>query len=215
MTEVFHALLWVDHFALWAIDSDVKIYTRTGDEGDTGLFGGKRVRKDHARVEAYGEVDELNSVVGLLRAEISALAKDGVNVDDVDAMLKHIQSELFDLGAELASVGGKGTAAPLLEKEAVVRLESHIDAFDLELEPLTTFVLPGGCIAAAVAHLARTTCRRGERRLVSLSEEVEIRPVVLRYVNRMSDFFFALARLLNARSGVPDVPWAPRDKADV
>lgn len=187
----------------------MKIYTKTGDEGETGLFGGGRVSKASPRVWAYGEVDELNSVLGLART---------TPIDEhVDATLARVQSELFDLGAELARTPGlaeKGRAdkglIPEIDEEAVVRLENAIDAAEAELAPLQNFVLPGGCLAAAHFHLARTVCRRAERRVVALESEDAPRAVVVRYLNRLSDLLFVLARLANHRAGVADVPWSRR-----
>lgn len=185
----------------------MKIYTRTGDTGETGLFGGARVSKADLRVEAYGEVDELNSFVGLART---------VRFDrDVDALLATIQSELFDVGAELAAVPGKETklAMPRIDDEAIAALERAIDRADEELPPLTTFVLPGGSLAASHLHLARCVCRRAERRVVALARESDVREVVIRYLNRLSDLLFTWARLANHRAQVPDVPWIGRAKA--
>lgn len=184
----------------------MKIYTKTGDRGTTGLFGGARVSKAAMRVEAYGCVDELNSVLGLARAESPPA--------DLDALLSIIQSELFDLGAELASVPGKDSALiPRLGEEAIGELERAIDAFENELAPLKTFILPGGARAAAALHFARTVCRRAERRVVALHDQEPIRDEVIRYLNRLSDFLFVAARLVNHRMSVADVPWIGRDRA--
>lgn len=185
----------------------MKIYTKTGDQGDTGLFGGGRVAKSSLRVEAYGEVDELNSVVGLARTEpIDAT---------VDALLARVQSTLFDLGAELATPATSKAALniPLLAEADVVELEHAIDRAETELAPLKTFVLPGGSRAAAHLHLGRTVCRRAERRLVALHQEEPVRAECIRYLNRLSDTLFVLARLANHRAGVADVPWEGRRKA--
>jgi len=179
----------------------MKIYTKTGDAGDTGLFGGARVSKACPRVEAYGEIDELNSVLGLALAEPFD--------DSVTALLTDVQSRLFDLGAELATAPDSKVALgiPLIGDEQVGALESAIDRAESELEPLKTFVLPGGSRAAAHLHLARTVCRRAERRLVALASEETVRPEAIRYVNRLSDALFVLARLANHRAGIADVPW--------
>lgn len=184
----------------------MKIYTKTGDDGTTGLFGGARVRKDDLRVRAYGAVDELNSVVGLAR-----LAPVG---DDVDGLLARIQSELFDLGAELATVPKRAEKLdlPTLDERAVRHMEDAIDRFETELPKLTSFVLPGGTPAAAHLHHARTVCRRAERELVALAAVDAVRDVPLHYLNRLSDLLFTLARLGNARAGVADVPWKGRDR---
>lgn len=183
----------------------MKIYTKTGDAGDTGLFGGTRVSKASQRVAAYGDVDELNSVLGLVRAH---------RIDDErDALLGAIQSELFDLGAELAARPGKEGAAPQIDDAEIERLERAIDRADGELEPLASFILPGGSMAAAHLHLARTVCRRAERSAVALASAEAVRPAVIRYLNRLSDLLFVLARLANARAGVTDVPWEGRKRA--
>lgn len=184
----------------------MKIYTKTGDRGDTGLFGGDRVSKASARVEAYGDVDELNSVLGLARAE--QLGVEGA--DRFDALLLAIQSRLFDLGAELANGRSKDLGIPLVDDADIEAMELAIDAAETELAPLKAFVLPGGTVLASRLHMARTVCRRAERRVVALASEVELRPETIRYLNRLSDLLFVLARLANARRGVPDVPWRGR-----
>jgi cob(I)alamin adenosyltransferase len=183
----------------------VKIYTKTGDAGDTGLFGGQRVSKASVRVEAYGVVDELNSVLGVVRSE-------GALDPERDALLGAIQSRLFDLGAELANPKGKDLGIPLVDDADVALLEGAIDAAEAELPPLRTFVLPGGARAASLLHVARTVCRRAERRLVALAEHEAgaVRPELIRYLNRLSDLLFVLARFANHRAGIPDVPWTGR-----
>ncbi|MCB9596945.1 MAG: cob(I)yrinic acid a,c-diamide adenosyltransferase [Sandaracinaceae bacterium] len=181
----------------------MKIYTKGGDAGETGLFGGTRISKASARVSAYGEVDELNSTLGVVRAT-------GVP-DDVDALLAGIQSELFGLGAELAARPGKKLGIAPVDDAQVEALEAAIDRAEEELEPLETFILPGGAMPAAQLHVARTVCRRAERAIVALGEG-EVRGEVLRYVNRLSDLLFVLARLVNHRVGVPDVPWKGRSE---
>lgn len=185
----------------------MKIYTKTGDRGETGLFGGDRVPKHHERVETYGEVDELNSVLGLARTESTG--------DDVDALLARIQSELFDLGAELATAPDKidRLLAPPIADAEITALEHAIDRADEELAPLSSFVLPGGTRAAALLHVGRCVCRRAERRAVALSSRESVRPEVVRYLNRLSDLLFTLARLANHRANVEDVPWVGRDRA--
>lgn len=180
----------------------MRIYTKTGDSGETGLYGGARIGKDSARVWVYGEVDELNSILGLARLH---------PIDDArDALLQQIQSSLFNLGAELAAKPGKDTGVPMIDEPDVARLEQAIDAAEAELTPLKTFVLPGGSAGAATLHVARTVCRRAERRAVSLMRNEELRPVVLVYLNRLSDLLFVLARLANHHADVPDVPWVGR-----
>lgn len=182
----------------------MKIYTKTGDAGQTGLFGGDRVSKASARVEAYGDVDELNSVLGIVRADLDLGTR-------FETLLEAIQSRLFDLGAELANERGKDLGIPLVDEDDVVAMEHAIDHAEDELAPLRTFVLPGGSRLAAHLHLARTVCRRAERRVVALAESgATVRPEVLRYLNRLSDLFFVLARLANHRAGIADVPWVGR-----
>jgi cob(I)alamin adenosyltransferase len=178
----------------------VKIYTRTGDSGETSLVGGRRVRKDDARVDAYGDVDELNAWIGF--ASASALA------DDLRSELAQIQRDLFALGAQLADPGerlpAKVTKA-IVSDDDVARLERAIDRFDTELPPLRKFILAGGAAGGAALHVARTVCRRAERRMVSLDPPVD--PVLLRYVNRLSDLLFVLARVANHRAGVAETEW--------
>jgi cob(I)alamin adenosyltransferase len=178
----------------------VKIYTRTGDGGDTSLFGGTRVRKDDPRVDAYGEVDELNAWLGFVRA---------ARLDaDLDEPLVHIQRDLFALGAQLAdpsdAVSARATKAALGDAD-VERLERLIDRLEEELPPLRKFILAGGTSAGAALHVARTVCRRAERRITALDPPVDAR--LLRYVNRLSDLLFVLARVVNHRGGVPETEW--------
>ena len=171
-----------------------RIYTRTGDGGTTGLADGSRVAKDAPRIEAIGAVDELNSAIGaLLAEELPAEAR---------ACLTGAQHDLFDLGGEL-SVPGHGIMTPA----QVTRLEQLLDRFNKELPPLKDFILPGGSRAASIAHVARTVCRRAERRLVTLAREDKLPPVLLAYLNRLSDLLFVLARALNRHAGRPDVLW--------
>ena len=186
----------------------MKIYTRTGDEGDTGLFGGPRVPKDDARVEAYGAVDELNAVLGVAAAGLDREAS-----PDLAEMLHEIQSTLFDLGGELATPDARERAAsgkltPLLAEGSSERLEGWIDTLEQELEPLTQFILPGGAPVAAALHHARTVCRRAERRAVSLAALEEVAGELLVYLNRLSDFLFVAARAVNRREGVEEPRWA-------
>lgn len=185
----------------------MKIYTKTGDEGKTGLFGGGRVSKDSMRVEAYGEIDEVNAFVGLARTKRFD--------DDVDALLHRVQCTLFDIGAELASSPSRTDRGnvPLVADADVAELEQAIDRAEQELPPLETFVLPGGSDAGAQLHVARVVTRRAERSLVALANDEPVRGEVLRYVNRLGDLLFVLARLANARAGVEDVPWTGRDRA--
>ncbi|MDB4974121.1 MAG: ATP/cobalamin adenosyltransferase [Myxococcaceae bacterium] len=179
----------------------MKIYTKTGDKGDTGLFGGARVSKASLRVTAYGEVDELNSVLGLVLSEPFD--------PSISQLLTEVQSRLFDVGAELATDPDSKVSLgiALISEVEVAVLEQAIDRSEAELSPLKTFVLPGGCRAAAYLHLARTVCRRAERTLVALSAQENVRPEALRYLNRLSDALFSFARLANHRAGIADVPW--------
>lgn len=185
----------------------MKIYTRTGDDGGTALFGGARVSKASRRVDTYGTVDELNSAIGLARS----LGVPSV----IDAELATIQVELFDLGAELATVPEKRDklTLPTIEAEDTKRLEDAIDALEVGLAPLTTFVLPGGSQGASALHVARTVARRAERGLVALASEEPVRDELVRYVNRLSDLLFTMARSANAAAGVADVPWNGRARA--
>jgi cob(I)alamin adenosyltransferase len=180
----------------------MKIYTRSGDEGDTGLFGGGRVPKDHPRVAAYGDVDELNSALGLVRATPPLL---------FDDLLASVQRDLFAMGGHLATPDPERVTRALekatLSDDRVGELEGAIDAADAELAPLKAFVLPGGTPKAATLHVARTVCRRAERSVVRLAREAEVHPVFVVYLNRLSDLLFTLARLTNHRAGIPDVAW--------
>jgi len=181
----------------------VKIYTRTGDQGTTGLFGGGRVPKSDSRVAAYGDVDELNSVLGLVRATPPA--------DFHDDLLDLIQRDLFAIGGHLATPDPTKVRAALakarLSTERVTVFEQTIDDADRELAPLTAFVLPGGTAKAAALHLARTVCRRTERSVVGLAAEAEVPTDFVVYLNRLSDLLFTLARLANHRAGLADLTW--------
>lgn len=179
----------------------MKIYTRTGDDGSTGLFGGDRVSKADDRVEAYGTLDELNSAIGVVRAS-------GVDTE-IDTILGRVQRELFELGAELGTDPGHihKLKSPLLSADQVQKLEQDIDAAEVVLPPLRTFVVPGGALPAAQLHACRTLCRRAERNLVALANRDALRPEVIRYANRLADLLFVLARLANHKAQVPDVPW--------
>ncbi len=181
----------------------MRIYTRTGDAGTTGLFGGGRVDKNHPRVMAYGEVDELNAALGLARATAPVALFDGE--------LEAIQRDLFALGGQLASPDPDKVRAALAKAELrdsrVADLERAMDAAETELAPLRAFVLPAGSPKAATLHLARTICRRAERAVVALGREEPIPPLFLTYLNRLSDYLFVLARLANHRDGRPDVTW--------
>jgi cob(I)alamin adenosyltransferase len=181
----------------------VKIYTRTGDDGSTGLLGPGRVSKASPRVEAYGSVDELNAVLGVARA----LDTQGW----IGAELGTIQAQLFTVGAELASTTPQALAAlSRIEDPDIERLETWIDRLEADLPPLTSFVLPAGTALASQLHVARTVCRRAERRVVTLRESSEVEPRLVRYLNRLADLLFVMARSCNARAQVGDVPWTGR-----
>jgi cob(I)alamin adenosyltransferase len=183
----------------------MKIYTRTGDQGETGLFGGHRVPKDHLRLQAYGTLDELNSLIGILRLKVTAPTV-------VGETLRQIQRDLFALGAVLATPADQlakldaRMSKPLWSLE---EMEKDIDRLTALAPPMTSFVLPGGGEGSAFAHWARTVCRRAEREIITLNTEAEVRPEVIAYVNRLSDWLFALSRAENAVNGVPDVEWKP------
>ncbi len=180
----------------------MKIYTKTGDGGETGLFGGRRVPKDHLRIEAYGTVDELNALLGQARA-----ANGQKEVDELLALLQH---HLFVLGADLATPRqGTKASVPRLREEDILQLESRIDAMEETLAPLTSFILPGGTPLAASLHVARTVCRRAERHAVALAHVEDIGPQAIPYLNRLSDLLFVLARFVNHISGTPEVKWSP------
>jgi len=185
----------------------MKIYTKTGDDGQTGLYGGGRVRKDAPRIEAYGTVDELNAVLGTVRAT-SYDSEEPVPAA-LDDLLARIQNELFDLGAELATIDPAARGVPQMSAEHAARLEAAIDEYETGLAPLRQFILPGGTPAAAGLHVARTVCRRAERRVISLAADPTegISSHVVIYLNRLSDLLFVLARAANSAAHQPDVPW--------
>ena len=183
----------------------MKIYTRRGDGGETDLFAGGRVSKDAIRVEAYGAVDELNSTMGLAAAASEQ--------DDLKELCRSIQGTLFDLGAYLATPDAgrrEKSGLPEVRAEDVDALEAAIDHHEEGLAPLRRFILPGGTQAAAAFHFARTVCRRAERRCVTLHGSEPLEPLALRYLNRLSDLLFVLARVENHSAGVPDVEWVGR-----
>ncbi len=189
----------------------MKIYTRTGDDGDTGLFGGARVPKASLRVEAYGTVDEANAVLG--RARLAVASTSQALAAESDELLARIQSHLFTLGAELATAPTKeaklALKMALLEEADATTLEHAIDAAEEGLPPLKSFVLPGGTESAAELHVARCVVRRAERLLVALAAEEPVRRECIVYLNRLSDLLFTLARRANHLAGVADVPWLP------
>ena len=185
----------------------MKIYTRRGDSGETDLFGGPRVAKDALRVAAYGDVDELNAALG-----DCAAATEHIDLRD---LVRRIQGLLFDLGATLATPDPERrtkSGVPEPGAEDVELLEAHIDELEGELEPLRRFVLPGGCRAAAAFHVARTVCRRAERRTVALHRDSPLSEASLCTLNRLSDLLFVMARVENRRAGVPDVEWEGRQR---
>ena len=181
----------------------MKIYTKTGDSGDTGLFGGGRVQKDDPRVEAYGDVDELNAVIGMARA-MEPMPR-------IDEILVPMQRDLFSIGALLATQDRdkmeKHLSKANIDDRRIAGLERAIDECEAELEPLKAFIIPGGSRKGAVLHVARTVCRRAERRVVRLQREEEIPQLVVIYLNRLSDLLFMLARVANVRAGAGEVTW--------
>jgi len=179
----------------------VKIYTKTGDRGDTRLFNGTRVRKHDDRVEAYGDIDELNSFIGAA----SSFLKDTALI----SMLAEVQKDLFSVGAQLADPGFRQQTRAKFQipQERITALETAIDGFETELPPLRQFIIAGGGSGGALLHVARTVCRRAERRVVSLSEKVEVNPMVIEYLNRLSDFLFVIARVVNHREGKEEILW--------
>ena len=178
-----------------------RIYTRAGDDGETSLGDGSRVRKTDARIEAYGSVDELNSLLGLVLA--------GPLPEEFRPWLEEIQNDLFDLGADLSVPLTDQRERLRVAPAQIERLEELCDLVNTRLEPLRSFVLPGGSEAAARLHVARGACRRAERLAVSLAEEADVNPAALAYLNRLSDLLFILARAANAASGAPEPLWKP------
>jgi len=181
----------------------LKIYTRTGDEGDTGLFGGGRVGKDHPRVVAYGDIDELNACIGQARS-VEMMPR-------IDEVLAPIQRDLFAIGALLATPDlvkmKEQLAKARISDERIAQMEQSIDDGESELEPLKAFIMPGGTPKAAALHVARTVCRRAERAVVRLQRDVEVPQAVIIYLNRLSDLLFVLARVANRRAGAGEVTW--------
>jgi cob(I)alamin adenosyltransferase len=187
-----------------------RIYTRTGDEGETGLFGGGRVSKADVRVEAYGAVDELSALLGC--AHVASAD------DEVRTLVRDVQADLFAIGAHLATPPAEGKRRapwlPALPTEHVPRLEAWIDRAETELPELRSFILPGGTPAGAALHLARTVCRRAERRVVALAGAQEVDAAIVVYLNRLSDALFVAARLENHRAGQEEPRWEPRPRDD-
>ncbi|WP_420454819.1 cob(I)yrinic acid a,c-diamide adenosyltransferase [Rubrivirga sp.] len=189
----------------------MKVYTRTGDDGTTALFGGGRVAKSHPRIAAYGTVDEANAALGMARAALAAAADDAPSADDLraDVLLGRLQNELFVLGGDLASPGDVSYPVPRIEAHHVSALEGDIDALTADLPPLKHFVLPGGTPAAAALHLGRTVARRAERLVVETAALEEVSVEALHYLNRLSDLLFTLSRWVNHQAGVEEPVWAP------
>tara|TARA_Y100000588_G_scaffold262433_2_gene277085 strand:+ start:6362 stop:6961 length:600 start_codon:yes stop_codon:yes gene_type:complete len=190
---------------IWSSNlSNSNIYTRTGDDGETGLFGGGRVPKDDPRLEAYGTVDELNTLLGVISSVL--------DYQDIRAYIETIQSQLFDIGGELATpdlkerIAAEQPVGPRVTDEDVTTLETWIDHLDQELSPLQNFILPGGHTAAAHLQHARTVCRRAERRIVTLEKELTASSI-LRYLNRLSDLLFVMSRTVNARVDISEPQW--------
>jgi len=179
----------------------MKIYTKQGDEGKTSLLGGERVWKDNQRIQAYGTVDELNAILGIVVTELKS--------EELKKDLRSIQSELFTVGADLATPNNKSVKIVKVDNNFTKRIETLIDKYDEQLPELKNFILPGGSKASAYLHLARTVCRRAEREVVSLIKEVEINPEIEVYLNRLSDLLFVLARYENYISGIEDIKWNP------
>lgn len=189
----------------------MKIYTRTGDDGETGLLGGTRVSKAHRRVEAYGAVDELNAALGASAAKLSSLPDRKPAEAELEQDVRSIQRSLFVLSAELAaSRDGDIGLTPVGEVE-IQEFEQRIDAMTASLPELKNFILPGGTELGASLHLARTVCRRAERDVVGLMQEESVRPEVVRYLNRLSDLLFVMARAANAAAGTPEAVWSGRE----
>jgi cob(I)alamin adenosyltransferase len=187
-----------------------RVYTRAGDQGDTSLVGRVRISKGSQKLSSYGSIDELNTFVGMARtiliSDLGGLPAE--KRSEMDALLLRIQNELFDVGSILATPAGKDyEGMPVILPEQVAELEKSMDAFQEDLEPLPSFTLPGGSFANASLHQCRSVCRRAEREMVRLSQEEELRPNILKYVNRLSDLFFVLSRYVAKLSGVPETLW--------
>ncbi len=177
----------------------MKIYTKTGDDGTTALFGGERVSKDNLRLEAYGTVDELNAVLGMAQVKVSS---------DLNEFVNSLQNDLFILGADLASpLGTKSDYVPRVDKKMIEELEKSIDKYSDLIPELKQFILPGGSEGSGILHFARTVCRRAERNTVTLAKSIEINVNVIVYLNRLSDLLFVLSRYENAVRGIEDIPW--------
>ena len=181
----------------------LKIYTKTGDKGQTSLLGGTRVPKHHIRIEAYGTVDELNSWIGLLR--------DSVTDEHTKTILIDVQDRLFTMGSSLASDPEKSKVKiPQLHEDDILVFEKEIDAMDTQLPPMKNFVLPGGHVTVSNCHITRCVCRRAERRVIHLAENEKVDDLVIKYLNRLSDYLFMLARKLTHDLNATEVPWKPK-----
>lgn len=181
----------------------MKIYTKTGDTGQTSLFGGKRVSKSDLRIDSYGTIDELNSYIGLLRDQ-------EVNQKRKDSLIE-IQDRLFTIGSILATEPGNDKVkVPALRAEDIQALEKEIDVLDAQLPPMRSFVLPGGHPSVSICHITRTVCRRAERLIVALDSVEKVEPLVIQYMNRLSDYLFILSRIISVELGAEETPWKPR-----
>lgn len=180
----------------------MKIYTKGGDKGETSLIGGTRVLKSHARIEAYGTVDELNAIIGLVRDAASYRKK--------DEELRAIQNMLFNIGSALAAADGHKMQLPEIDEAAITKLELSIDEMNETLEPLRNFILPGGDLGASYCHLARTVCRRAERNVVAMQTEIPVDLIIVKYLNRLSDYFFTLGRFFTKENKGEETLWQPQ-----
>jgi len=180
----------------------MKIYTKKGDGGETSLIGGKRVKKSNVRIHAYGSVDELNSMVGLL--------KDSMTPSTYDELLLLIQDRLFVIGSHLASAQGSKMELPQIKQEDIAILEKEMDRMNDELPELTSFILPGGDVSVSYCHLARTICRRAERWTIEIIENEPVESIIIEYLNRLSDYFFMLARQISFDKNIKEILWSPR-----
>ena len=180
----------------------MKIYTKKGDKGDTSLIGGVRVKKSHTRIHAYGTVDELNSMVGLVR--------DTCDNSQIIEQLIEIQDRLFTLGSLLASSPGSKMNLPEIKESDIADLEKYIDEMDRALPELKSFILPGGHVVVSYCHLARTICRRAERWVIEVSENDEVDTKIIEYLNRLSDYFFMLSRKVSKDNDAEEIPWIPK-----
>lgn len=184
----------------------MKIYTKKGDDGSTGILGGTRLSKHHLRIESYGTIDELNSFIGVLR--------DGFSNEELKKELIKIQEELFTIGSQLASDPVKNKMVlPMISNQEVVYLEQRMDEMDAKLPEMKNFVLPGGHPSVSAAHVCRCVCRRAERHCVALKEVDFVNELILQYLNRLSDYFFTLSRQLTMELGAEEIPWKPRQKS--